>query len=107
MFFLAYFNSTLFFFIAVDFTKIVAFLTLAAEWPINILIPDFEQLFSYVLYLNDDFEGGNTLFMNQRLKVVPQKGSIICYLSDLQNIHKGAIIKSGFKRIILGGIGRH
>lgn len=76
------------------------------DWHVD-FPPDFEQLFSYVLYLNDDFEGGNTLFMNQRLKVVPRKGSIICYLSDLQNIHKGAIIKSGFKRIILGGIGRH
>lgn len=76
------------------------------DWHVD-FPPNFEQLISYVLYLNDDFEGGDTLFMNQRIRVKPRKGSIICYTSDLQNIHKGAIIKSGFKRIILGGVGRH
>lgn len=76
------------------------------DWHID-FPPTFQQIFSYVLYLNDDFEGGDTLFMNQRVKVKPSKGGVICYLSDLQTIHKSAIIKSGFKRIILGGIGRH
>ena len=55
---------------------------------------------SYLLYLNDEFEGGDTLFLNDRLRVKARKGSIVCFPCDLQTVHKGAIIKSGTKKVI-------
>jgi len=44
LFFFAYFISGLLSLMAVDLTKIFAFLILFDECPLNILIPDLEQL---------------------------------------------------------------
>ena len=57
-------------------------------------------LFSYILYLNDDFRGGDTLFLNQRLKVKPKKGSMLCFPCDMQTVHKSTAIQEGKKNII-------
>jgi hypothetical protein len=57
-------------------------------------------LFSYILYLNDDFSGGDTLFLNQKLKVKPKKGSMLCFPCDMQTVHKSTAIKEGKKNII-------
>jgi len=58
------------------------------------------NLISYVVYLNDDFEGGKTLFLNDRLSVKPKKGTILCFPCGLQWIHKSTKIKSGNKQIL-------
>lgn len=55
---------------------------------------------SYVIYLNDDYEGGHTMFLNDRLKVIPKKGSVLCFPVDTYHIHKSSRIKSGRKKII-------
>lgn len=56
--------------------------------------------FSYIVYLNDQFEGGNTLFLNDKLKVTPKKGSVLCFPVDHYHIHKSTKIKSGCKKIL-------
>jgi len=58
------------------------------------------NLFSYILYLNDDFKGGNTFFLNDKLKVIPKKGSMLCFPCDFYSIHKSSKIYSGKKKII-------
>lgn len=55
---------------------------------------------SLILYLNDDFEGGSTLFLTDKVKVRPKKGSVLCFPCDLRTIHKSTPIKSGTKKII-------
>jgi len=57
-------------------------------------------VFSYLLYLNDDFEGGHTLFLHEKLKVIPKMGSILCFPCDLYMTHKSTKIKKGTKRIV-------
>lgn len=57
-------------------------------------------LLSGILYLNDDFEGGGTRFMLDRLTVNPVKGSILMFPCGPYFIHKSVPVKSGTKNII-------
>lgn len=59
-----------------------------------------QLVFSYILYLNDDFDGGDTLFLHQKLKVKPKTGNMLCFPCDFQTVHKSTPIKSGKKDII-------
>lgn len=58
------------------------------------------NIFSYILYLNDDFCGGNTLFLNDKVKIIPTKGSMLCFPCDFYHIHKSAKIYNGNKKIV-------
>ena len=60
----------------------------------------WQFVFSYILYLNDDFCGGDTLFLFQKLKVKPKTGSMLCFPCDFQTVHKSTPIKKGKKDII-------
>lgn len=61
---------------------------------------NLDLLLSYMLYLNDDFEGGSTLFLGDRLKVSPKTGSLLCFPCDITMLHKSTKIKKGQKNII-------
>jgi prolyl 4-hydroxylase len=52
---------------------------------------------SIVGYLNDDFEGGETFFDRQKIKVKPQKGSAIVFPSYYTHPHQSLIVRSGRK----------
>lgn len=56
--------------------------------------------FSYIIYLNDDFDGGETRFMNPRVSVKPTKGSVLCFPVDHYHIHKGVKVTNGTKKIL-------
>lgn len=55
---------------------------------------------SVIIYLNDDFDGGATLFLNDKIKVKPKKGSVLIFPCDMRTIHKGTKVTSGTKKII-------
>jgi predicted 2-oxoglutarate/Fe(II)-dependent dioxygenase YbiX len=55
---------------------------------------------SFLLYLNDDFEGGDTLFLNDKLRVRPKKGSVLMFPCGPYFIHKSTSIKTGNKSVI-------
>ena len=57
-------------------------------------------LLSVLIYLNDDFEGGETLFLTDKVKVSPKKGSILVFPCDFRTIHKSTKIRSGTKKIL-------
>ena len=59
-----------------------------------------EHVHSYIVYLNDDFEGGDTLFLTQKKRVKPKKGSVLCFTCDFYSIHKGARVTKGNKKIL-------
>ncbi len=60
--------------------------------------------YTFLLYLNDDFEGGTTEFYNSKTdktpikSIQPQKGSLIIF--DHRIWHKGSIITNGNKYIL-------
>lgn len=60
----------------------------------------FNLLISFLLYLNDDYEGGHTKFLNDRLKVYPKKGSVLMFPCGPYFVHKSTPIKSGMKHIV-------
>ncbi len=65
-----------------------------------------EYVYSYVVYLNDDFKGGDTLFLADQLRIKPKKGSVLCFPCDFTYIHKSTKIKSGMKKIIWTCLGK-
>ena len=47
--------------------------------------------FSYIIYLNDDFDGGDTKFLNDKIRVSPKKGSVLCFPVD-----RGALVMEAY-----------
>jgi hypothetical protein len=69
------------------------------DWHID-RSPEKEFVLSYLLYLNDNFEGGDTLFLDDRIRVKPKTGSMLCFPCNIQMTHKSTKIKKGTKRVI-------
>ena len=63
--------------------------------------------FSYIIYLNDDFDGGQTRFLNDKLTVTPKKGTVLCFPVDHYHIHKGVKVSGGHKKILWNCVYRH
>lgn len=60
-----------------------------------------ESVISFVLYLNDDFDGGELMFKNQDdVHIRPKKGSCILFPSGWSYMHKSTPITKGNKKII-------
>lgn len=64
------------------------------------------RLYTFLIYLNDDFEGGETDFPEIGVKIVPKKGKAILFQNidasqDLipESMHAGCPVKSGTKWI--------
>ncbi len=52
---------------------------------------------SIVGYLNDDFEGGETFFDRQSIKIKPKKGSAIVFPAYYTHPHQSIMVRSGRK----------
>jgi Rps23 Pro-64 3,4-dihydroxylase Tpa1-like proline 4-hydroxylase len=53
------------------------------------------RVLSAVMYLNDDYEGGEMIFQNSGVSIKPEAGSIVFFPSNFLYIHEVAEIKSG------------
>jgi Rps23 Pro-64 3,4-dihydroxylase Tpa1-like proline 4-hydroxylase len=53
------------------------------------------RVLSSVMYLNDDYEGGEIEFINSGVKLKPEAGSIIFFPSNFLYVHEVHPIKSG------------
>jgi prolyl 4-hydroxylase len=67
-----------------------------------------------LLYLNDDFEGGQTDFPTWKLTVIPQTGSIISWRNMKENgelekdsLHAGLPVTKGVKYILIVWVREH
>lgn len=56
------------------------------------------------LYLNDVAEGGETEFINQRLRVKPETGKLVIWPAGFTHTHRGNAPLSGTKYIVTGWI---
>lgn len=57
---------------------------------------------SVILFLNDNFEGGEMLFRKQKILIKPVSGSILIYPSTEPFYHQPNLIRSGIKYIVTG-----
>ena len=58
----------------------------------------------WMLYLNDDFEGGETEFLYQKKRVQPSPGTIVIWPAQWTHQHKGNMVLKGYKYIVTGWI---
>ena len=61
-----------------------------------------QRISTMVMYLNDDFEGGHTIFHKSNMSIKPKRGSCLVYNYNTEEpmIHRGDIITSGSKYIL-------
>jgi prolyl 4-hydroxylase len=60
---------------------------------------DFERsLFTVILYLNHDFDGGATQFEDPAATVIPRAGHVLCFWHPLP--HEGCTVTSGTKYVL-------
>ena len=57
--------------------------------------------FSFLLYLNDDFTGGELDFPNFNFTLKPKKGMFVCFPSDHRFMHKAMLTTSGKRYAIV------
>jgi Rps23 Pro-64 3,4-dihydroxylase Tpa1-like proline 4-hydroxylase len=55
------------------------------------------RVLSTVMYLNDNYEGGEIEFINSKIKIKPEAGSIIFFPSNFLYVHEVHPITSGFR----------
>jgi predicted 2-oxoglutarate/Fe(II)-dependent dioxygenase YbiX len=60
---------------------------------------NFESLFSGVLYLNNDYEGGELYFENQDVLIKPESGSMVVFPSNPPFFHESKKVVSGQKYV--------
>jgi len=62
------------------------------------------RLLTWTVYLNDDFEAGETEFLYQQYRYKPQKGDLIIFPSAYTHTHRGNPPIGGTKYIITGWV---
>tara|TARA_B100000900_G_scaffold174226_1_gene147825 strand:- start:5443 stop:6333 length:891 start_codon:yes stop_codon:yes gene_type:complete len=70
------------------------------------------RLFTYMFYLNDDFEGGCTQFRvggekEDILSVKPKTGKLICFPASWYFHHRGDMVTEGTKYVCTGWLSDH
>jgi len=61
---------------------------------------DNETILSAVLYINDDYEGGELAFPEHNITIKPEAGSLIFFPSTPDYIHQSKVVTSGKKYCI-------
>jgi predicted 2-oxoglutarate/Fe(II)-dependent dioxygenase YbiX len=59
-----------------------------------------ETILSAVIYLNDDYEGGELYFDQQDITIKPKAGSVIFFPSTPDFTHASLVVNSGQKEAI-------
>ena len=62
--------------------------------------PSSNRKVSGILYLNDDFKGGETYFPRQKVKVKPRKGGLLLFPSGYTHPHQAMTVSDGEKYVV-------
>jgi len=62
------------------------------------------RILAWTLYLNDGFEGGETEFLHQNVRVTPKKGRLALFPSHFTHLHRGNPPLTGTKYIQTGWV---
>ena len=65
-------------------------------------IESTKRFLAIVCYLNDNFDGGETIFPHFNLQVKPKKGTILLFPCTWSYLHKGNPSTNGYAKYILG-----
>ncbi len=67
----------------------------------NTDIPGFEhRVFGSIIYLNDDYEGGQTYYPNYKISITPQAGKLAVHPGDPEHLHGVTKIEGGMRYTI-------
>lgn len=61
-----------------------------------------DRAYVYMLYLNDDYDGGDTQFLFQKHAEEPKTGKVVIFPAGYTHTHRGDMVKSGVKYIATG-----
>lgn len=56
----------------------------------------------WMIYLNDDFEGGETEFFYQQRRIQPTTGTVLIWPSGFTHTHRGNLVLEGTKYVVTG-----
>jgi len=56
----------------------------------------------WMIYLNDDYEGGETEFLYYKKRVQPERGKLLIWPAGYTHTHKGNMVLSGNKYVVTG-----
>ena len=65
---------------------------------------DKDRLLAWMVYLNDDYEGGETEFNYLSKRIKPKKGTLLMWPTGFTHTHRGGMVISGNKYILTGWI---
>jgi len=67
-------------------------------------IPESKRVLSYIVYLNDDFEAGETEFLYHQKRIKPKKGTCLLFPAAFTHPHRGNPPINGTKYIATGWV---
>jgi len=70
------------------------------NWHVDKSHTDIQLKISILIFLNDDFEGGELAFVNDKIKIKPKKGTIIFFPCGPWFLHSSTPITEGQKHVI-------
>ena len=56
----------------------------------------------WMIYLNDDYEGGETEFLYYKKRIKPERGKLLIWPGGYTHAHRGGMVLSGNKYILTG-----
>lgn len=56
----------------------------------------------WMIYLNDDFEGGETEFFYQKRRIEPTQGTVVVWPAGFTHTHRGNLVLEGTKYVVTG-----
>lgn len=59
-----------------------------------------KRIMTMMIYLNDDFEGGETEFINYKRRIKPETGKLLLWPAGYTHVHRGLMPLKGNKYII-------
>jgi len=62
------------------------------------------RILTYILYLNDIFEGGETELLYQRIRIPPKEGTLVIFPTAFTHTHRGNPPLKGTKYIMTGWV---
>lgn len=62
------------------------------------------RILAFIVYLNDEFDGGETEFIHKNMRVTPKKGTLVVFPANFTHTHRGNPPLNGEKYIMAGWI---
>tara|TARA_R100000005_G_scaffold79184_1_gene46370 strand:- start:631 stop:1236 length:606 start_codon:yes stop_codon:yes gene_type:complete len=56
----------------------------------------------WMIYLNDNFEGGETEFLYYKKRIKPSRGTLLIWPAGMTHVHRGGLVLDGMKYVVTG-----